>query len=212
MENKYVLNKEIDLIRRYRVNGEGSKGGKKALRWYQCGIVYGKKSDEYDQKNYEYSYNCQKHYPPYERRGLRNFKRAAICFCTSAELGNELAMMNYALYLFAFKREYQEALKWFLAASEAGLATADYQLAMFYKTGECGVAVDEEKSEFYLQRYKARCAEDERQSILASGIEEWDEAIGRPMMYAWFCGRGNLLWYDTPGATPSEWRYKRQGE
>lgn len=205
--NEYGLNERVSLCTRYRKEGEMSQGSTSALKWYKRGIAIALKGAKYDQKNYEYYYDFQKHYEPYERKGFKHFEEAAKCFKHSAELGNELAMMNYAVYLFSFKEEFQEALKWFFAAADAGLAVADYELSVFYKKGYCGVEIDEEKAEWYYQRYKSRCEESERQLILAWDIDEERGVIGRAYMYGWFCGYSFPETYDTPRAKPSKWKY-----
>ena len=181
---------------------------KVASKWYSRGIKKALKGAKYDQKNYEYYYDFQEHYEPYERKGLKCFEKAADCFKRSAELGHDLATINYALYLFAFKEEFQEALKWFLEASDLGLALADYELSIFYKVGYCDVEVDEKKAEWYYQRYKSRCAEDKRQQRLAKDIDEERGVIGRAYMYNWFCGYSFPEIYDTPSAKPSKWKYR----
>ena len=109
--------------------------------------------------------------------------------------------------MFVFKFEDQEALKYFFAAADMGLALADYELSMFYQKGYCGVEIDEEKSQFYYQRYKTRCAEDKRQNRLARDIDEERGVIGRAYMYNWFCGYSFPEIYDTPHAKPSKWKY-----
>ena len=118
-----------------------------------------------------------------------------------------MATINYALYLFSFKNEYQAALKYFFAASEMGLALADYELSVFYQKGYCGVRLDEEKAKLYYNRYKSACAEDEHQKWLARGIDEERGVIGRAYMYNWFCGYSFPEIYDTTRAKPSKWKY-----
>lgn len=206
-KNEYGLKERVDLVTRYRKKGELSSGTTSALKWYKKGIAIALKGAKFDQKNYEYYYDYQEHYEPYERKGLRYFEEAARCFKRSADLGNELAMMNYAVYLFSFKEENRDALKWFVAASDKGLAVADYELSVFYRKGYCGVEVDEDKSAWYYQRYKQRCAENERQLILAWDIDEDRGVIGRAYMYGWFCGYSFPEIYDTPHAKPSKWKY-----
>ena len=90
--------------------------------------------------------------------------------------------------MFSFKEEFQEALKYFFVAADMGLALADYELSVFYRMGYCSVEVDEQKADWYYQRYKSRCAEDTRQRILAKDIDEERGVIGRAYMYNWFCG------------------------
>ena len=205
-KNEYDITERVKLCDKYRRNGEMCQGGEDALKWYKRGIAMAIKSDKFDHKNYEYYYDVQKHYFPYEIKGKWFFDRAAKCFKHSAELGNELAMMNYALYLFAYKKNYNEALKWFLAASNAGLAAADYELFTFYKNGYCGVDKDEEMAKKYFQRYKIRCEESERQLMLSWGIDENNNVIGVTYMFVWFSGNSVPLIYDTPRAIPSKWR------
>ncbi|MBE6633256.1 MAG: sel1 repeat family protein [Ruminococcaceae bacterium] len=206
-KEQYDLFQQLELIKRYRELGEGCCGDEGALNWYKLGILYAIKGARYDQLNYEYSYDTKKHCRAYERKGRKLFERAAKCFQLSAEFGNDLAMMNYALYLFAFKAEYEEALKWFLAASEAGLAVADYQLSVFYQNGYCGVAADEERAEAYFTQYQRRCEESERQLMLAWDLDEDRRVIGRAYMFRWFQGISCPELYDTPGASPSDWKY-----
>ncbi len=206
-KQEYRLGEKSDLMTRYRTCGEMSSGGPEALEWYLRGIETAKKGAVYDRKNYENYYFYRKHYRPYEKKGLQYFEDAAECFKRSAELGNELAMMNYALYLFAFKDRNKESLKWFFAASEAGLATADYEIAVLYKNGYCDLEVSEEKANMYLQQYQKRCEESERQFILAWDVDgDWN-VLGRSHMFGWFCGSVPEI-YDTPGAKPSKWKYK----
>ena len=99
-----------------------------------------------------------------------------------------------------------EALPWFYAASGAGLATADYEIAVFFKKGYCGLPVDGEKAETYLAQYQKRCEESERQRILAWDIDGDWRVIGRSHMFGWFCASVPEL-YDTPNAKPSKWKY-----
>ena len=176
--NEYALDEKVRLIEKYRKQAYMSTGSTSARKWYLRGIKYAKKGGKYDQKNYEYYYDFQEHYEPYERKGLKYFEKAADCFKRSAELGHDLATINYALYLFAFKFEDQEALKYFFAAADMGLALADYELSIFYQKGYCGVEIDEERG-----------------------------VIGRAYMYNWFCGYSFPEIYDTPHAKPSKWKY-----
>lgn len=178
-----------------------------AIKWYNRGVRNARKSAYYDERNYVYYYDFQEHYEPYERKGLKFFEKAADCFERSAEFGHDLATINYALYLFAFKFEDQEALKYFFTAADMGLALADYELSIFYQKGYCGVEIDEEKSRFYYQRYKTRCEEDKHQKWLARDIDEERGVIGRAYMYNWFCGYSFPEVYDTPHAKPSKWKY-----
>ena len=204
----YELDERVALIEEYRKNGKHAGGTESALKWYQQGIAYALKGEEYARENYEYYYFTQKHCRSYERKGKAYFEKAASCFERSAELGHELGMMNYALYLYAFKDEYAKALPWFIKASEAGLAVADYELAVFYKNGYCGVEVDKEKAEAYFQRYQTRCAEDERQLILAWDLDNDWRVLGRSYMFNWFCGYSFPECYDTPRVKPSKWKYR----
>ena len=206
--SKHTYKEISSLCTRYCEEGEASLGGEAALEWYKRGVAFAKKGAEYDQKNYEYYYDRQKHRKLYERKGLKYFLNAAECFKNSAELGNEIAMMNHALYLFSFKNEEQESLKWFIAASDAGLAIADCELSVFYKKGYCGLEIDEEKAEYYYQRYKSRCEESERQAIFAHFIRDDRNVLGRSYMYGLFCGSPCPEVYDTPKAEPSKWKYR----
>lgn len=207
-KEQYGLEEKNDLIDKYRIQAYMSTGSIDAKEWYLLGVEYAKKSGKYDQKNYEYYYNFQKHNKFYERKGYAYFKKAVKCFMKAAELGNDLAIMNYAVYLFSFKGDYPHALELFLQASALGLAVADYQLWLFYKYGFCGVEKDETKSAFYLEQYRTRCETDERQLILAWGLEEDEERIiGRSYMYSWFEGHPFPEIYDTPCAKPSSWKY-----
>ena len=86
---EYGFYEEINLVRYYRTQGHEAPGTAKARAWYLMGIKVALKGDEYDQRNYAYYYDCQKHYQPYERKGLAYFEKAAQCFRRSAELGNE---------------------------------------------------------------------------------------------------------------------------
>ena len=205
-KKKYEHMEKVKLSERYRINGELSSGDERALKEYKRGIEFMKKSDEYDTKNYTFYYDFKEHLAMYERRGLRYFKKAAKAYKRSAELGNDLAMMNYALYLYAFEKDSKEALKWFFAASDVGLAVADYQLSAFYKKGCCGFEINEEKADFYYQQYKKRCESDERQLILAYDLDDDCEPIGVSYMFAWFSGFSSPLIHDTPDALPSKWR------
>lgn len=191
----------------YREEGKGCLGGEEALKWYKEAMELAQKGEEYDQKNYEYYYDCQTHCRSYERKGKKYFEKAALAYKRSAELGNELAMMNYALYLFAFKDEYEAALSWFRLASEWGLATADYQLACLYRHGDFGVEANEETAQQYCQRYKQRCLEDERQLMLAWNLDDDWEILGRGILFSWFQGISCRLQYDTPRAKTSKWKY-----
>ena len=209
-KEQYDIFQRSALMERYRERGEGCSGDEKGLLLYLRGLKIAIKGHKYDRLNYEYSYFDTKHSHcrAYERKGYRLFEKAAKYFALSAELGNDLAMMNYAVYLFAFKEEYEKAMKWFLAASEAGLAVADYQLSVFYQRGICGVEADEEKAARYHAQFQARCAESERQLLLAWDVGEDGRVIGRAHMFNWFRGISCPELYDTPRASPSEWKYK----
>ena len=187
---------------------EEEKRAKEASKWYWRGVKKATRGAKYDHKNYVYYYDFQEHYEPYERKGFKYFEKAADCFRRSAELGHDLATINYAVYLFSFKEEFQEALKYFFVAADMGLALADYELSVFYREGYCSVEVDEQKADWYYQRYKSRCAEDTRQRILAKDIDEERGVIGRAYMYNWFCGYSFPEIYDTPSAKPSKWKYR----
>jgi len=207
-KEQYNNDERLALIQKYREKGEGSCGSARALKLYRRGIKFGLKSARYDAMNYAYYYDYQEHYESYERKGLKYFEKAADYFRRSAELGNDLAMMNYAVYLFDFKKNYEEALKWFVAASEAGLAVADYELAVFYKKGYCGVEINEEKANIFFDRYKQRCEADERQLMLAWNIDDDWTVINRFELFRWVCGHSTKVIYDTPSAKPSRWRYQ----
>lgn len=209
--------KEIELIDKYRVQSVMSTGSERAKHWYKRGLTLGKRSSKYDDENYTFYYDCQKHDPYYEMMGRHYFERAARCFKRAAWMGHDLSMMNYALYLFAFKSQYSEAFKWFVRASESGLAVADYQLYVFYKYGYCSVKQNDELSEQYLKQYEERIASNERQRILALHVESERESylkwfhkelvIGRSFMFNWFQGYSFHEVYDTPKAKPSKWKY-----
>ena len=200
--------KRSALIQKYREQGEGSCGSAKALRLYKRGIRFGLKSDQYDTLNYAYYYDYQEHCDAYERKGFKYFKKAADCFRRSAEHGNDLAMMNYAIYLFDFKKDFKEALRWLIAASEAGLAVADYELAVFHKKGYCGVEINEEQANIFFDKYQQRCEADERQRILAANTGDDWAVINRFELFCWFCGHATKAVYDTPAAKPSRWRFE----
>lgn len=193
----------------YRKKGVGSTGTTLSRIWYRAGIRYASIGSNYDYKNYIYFYDNQKHDDYYEKKGYYMFEKAASCFKRSAELGNDLATVNYAVYLYAFKKDYTTALQLFLQASDLGLAIADYQLWLFYKNGECGVDKNEAKAEFYYKQYKSRCDADERQLALSCDLDaENERIIGRSYMYCWFKGLpGPEGIYDTPSAKPSSWKY-----
>ena len=207
-KEQYNNDERLALIQKYREKGEGSCGSARALKLYRRGIKLGAKSAEYDAMNYAYYYDYQEHCEAYERKGLKYFEKAINCFKRSAELGNDLAMMNYAVYLFDFKKNNNEALRWLVAASEAGLAVADYELAVFYKKGYCGVEINEERANIFFERYKKRCETDERQMMLASNIDDDWNVINRFELFRWVCGDSTKLVYDTPSAKPSRWRYE----
>lgn len=204
---EYGFYEEINLVRYYRTQGHEAPGTAKARAWYLMGIKVALKGDEYDQRNYAYYYDCQKHYQPYERKGLAYFEKAAQCFRRSAELGNDLAMMNYSLYLLTFKDKKRAGINWLIRASKAGLAVADYQIAILLKNGYYGLEKNEEKAERYLARYKKRCEESERQLFLAWDLCGDRYPIGRSYMFSWFCGYSFPERYDTPHARPSKWKY-----
>ena len=197
-----------DFIKKYRERAYMSTGSAWGRIWYRLGILYAHICEMYDDKNYAYYYDFQEHDKFYEKASYHFFEKAAKCFKRSATRGNDLAIMNYAVYLFAFKGEDQAALELFFKASELGLAVADYQLWLFYKHGCCGVEKNQEKSEFYLEQYRARCEADERQRILAWDLDEDEEMIiGRAHMYNWFAGYSFPEMFDTPSAKPSSWKY-----
>ena len=185
-------------------------GSAAAIALYERGLAHGQRSEEYDRKNYEYYYDVQKHYEPYERRGKRCFERAAACFARAAALGNGPAMMNYAMYLFAFRGKAEESLAWFLKASEAGVSTADYQLAAFYANGVGGVTADAERARTYFARYCDGCDAFWRQSLAEWGVDESLRVLGKTFLYLWFCGEDLPLLHDTPRALPSRWKYGKK--
>ena len=207
--NEYALDEKIKLIEKYRKQAYMSTGSTSARKWYLRGIKYAKKGGKYDQKNYEHFYDFQEHDEGYEKKGFAFFEKAVNCFKKAAELGNDLAIMNYAVYLYSFKEDHPKALELFEKASKLGLAVADYQLWLFYKNGYCGTEKDENKADIYLEQYHKRCETDERQLILAWDLEEDEERIiGRAYMYNWFEGYSFPEVYDTPSAKPSSWKYK----
>ncbi len=207
-KNNYTIKERIALIEKYRKQGYGCTGTEEGLRWYMSGLKYAQEGHEYDHKNYLFYYDIGRHNREYERKGYRLFKKATECFRKSAELGNDLAIMNYALYLYAFKEQEAEALALFEKASDLGLAVSDYQLYTFYKKGCCDLKVDDGKAAFYLGRFQKRIAEDERQFILAWGVELNTGTLGRSFMFSWFHGFTFHEMYDTPSAKPSKWKYK----
>ncbi len=213
---KKSVNKNMNCIEQakladfYRRQGRMSLGSTSALKWYKRGVAWGEKSSKCDRDNYVQFYSSQKHDPELEKKGLMYFERAAKCYRRAAELGNDLAMMNYALYLYAFKGEEEASLVWFFKASEAGLAVADYQLSVFYRKGYCGLEIDEERADMYFQRYRTRCDEDERQYVLSQGIYNFYDkggVLGRADMFGWFDGFNDPEVFDTPRAKPSAWKY-----
>jgi len=206
---EYALDEKISLIEKYRRKGCLSTGSTSARKWYRRGIEYAKKGGEYDHKNYVHYYDFQEHDALYDKKGFVFFEKAVNCFKRSAELGNDLAIMYYAIYLYAFKQDYPKALPLFEKASLLGLAVADYQLWLFHKRGCCGVEKDEEKANAYLEQYHNRCETDERQLILAWDLEDdYERTIGRSYMFNWFKGYSFPETYDTPTAKPSSWKYK----
>ena len=208
-DEEYTHEYVREAIRRYREECVGCGGGEEALSWYRKGLEAAQKSDEYDQLNYQYSYDLKgQHNRRYEKKGLAFFEEAAACYRRSAELGNELAMMNYAVYLYDFKGLEMEGLAWLLAASEKGLAVADYQLAVFHRLGMGGASADEAKAEEDYRRYLRRCTEDERQLILAWHVKDDGRPLSRFEMFSWFCGHSYTFLLDTPHATLSDWKFR----
>ena len=209
-DKKKVDREQAKLAEFYREEGRMSHGSTSALKWYRRGVAWGEKSQQYDRENYVQYYSSQKHDEVLEKKGFLCFERAVKCFRRAAELGNDLAMMNYALYLYAFKNQEQEALEWFFKASEEGLAVADYQLSVFYRKGYCGLDTDEAKADMYYGRYRERCDEDQRQYVLSLGIYNcYDNGmvLGRADMFSWFSGFNHPEVSDTPRAKPSAWKY-----
>lgn len=203
------MEKQASLSDQYRIMGVGSTGSPEGNNLYQKGIQMGIVSEEYNRKNYIYYYNFREHNKKYERRGYKYFEKAAALFKRAAQEGHDLATMNYALYLYAFKNQVEESLPWFFKASELGLAVADFQLSYLYKKGCKGLEVDQEKSEFYLSQYRKRMEENERQRILVGKIDEDARGLGRIHLFDWFCGKsyfgGPIA--DAPYAIPSKWRW-----
>lgn len=203
------MEKQTSLSDRYRIMGVGSTGSPEGNSLYQKGIQKGIVSEKYDQENYIYYYDFREHNKRYERRGYKYFERAAALFKRAAQEGHDLATMNYALYLYAFKNQVEKSLPWFFKASELGLAVADFQLSYLYKKGCKGLEADQEKSEFYLSQYRKRMEESERQRILVGEIEEDAGGLGRIYLFDWFCGKSYFGGFiaDAPYAIPSKWRW-----
>lgn len=203
------MGKQTSLSDQYRIMGVGSTGSPEGNSLYQKGIQKGIVSEKYDQENYIYYYTFREHKKKYERRGYKYFERAAALFKRAAQEGHDLATMNYALYLYAFKNQVEESLPWFFKASELGLAVADFQLSYLYKEGCKGLEADQEKSEFYLSQYRKQMEENERQRVLAGKTDEGAERLGRIHLFDWFCGKsyfgGRIA--DAPYAIPSKWRW-----
>ena len=203
------MRKQTSLSDQYRIMGVGSTGSPEGNSLYQKGIQKGIVSEKYDQENYIYHYTFREHKKKYERRGYKYFERAAALFKRAAQEGHDLATMNYALYLYAFKNQVEESLPWFFKASELGLAVADFQLSYLYKEGCKGLEADQEKSEFYLSQYRKRMEENERQRVLAGKTDEGAGRLGRNHLFDWFCGKsyfgGRIA--DAPYAIPSKWRW-----
>lgn len=206
-KNDYPNGAHRPLIKKYREVGKGCTGSERGLALYLEGIAHGKRAEEYDRENYCYSYPDGDHCAKYERLGYKSFLRAMECFAAAAEEGNDLAMMNYALYLHSYRGEREAALAWLLKASEAGLAVADYQLSALYEEGGDGMAADAEQAAFYRSQFLRRCGESERQLMLSWDILEEQGTLGRAWLFAFYCAFPFPLCHDTPSASPSEWKY-----
>ncbi len=206
-KNDYPNDAHRPLIKKYREMGEGCTGSAEGLAQYLEGLAHGAAAEEYDGKNYRYSYPNGTHCKAYEKKGYAYFQKSMDCFEKAAREGNDLAMMNYALYLFSYRAEYEAAMEWFLAASEAGLAVADYQLSRLYAEGKGGVESNAERATFYREQFLRRCGESERQLMLAWDLLDETHLLGRGWLFAWYCGFPFPLLYDTPAASPSEWKY-----
>lgn len=126
--NEYALDEKIKLIEKYRKQAYMSTGSTSARKWYLRGIKYAQKGGKFDQKNYEYFYDFQEHDEGYEKKGFAFFEKAASCFKKAAELGNDLAIMNYAVYLYSFKEDHPKAF-----VLEAGQHIKCFQRAKCYQ-------------------------------------------------------------------------------
>lgn len=211
MENKEKYKMDINDIIKYRRYCEGAFGGEEAMKYFEEGYALAQKSDEVYGKYYTYCADGVNYCRRFEKLDREYFVKSAAAYKKSAVLGNEIAIFAYALYLYFYEDNEPESFIWFLAASSLGLAVADYWISTFYKKGECGLPTDEKMSDFYFERYQARCKESERQLYLAWDIDDdkRDAYLCQTYMFDWFNGMpthvGGDLRYITRG--PCEWRY-----
>ncbi len=209
MQLKYTWEEEMALSKKYREEGYDSTGSEEGLMWYKKGIKFGVKSKKIDHKNYINYYHYSMHSKRYERKGFAWFEKAAACFKKAAEYGNDLAMDNYALYLYAFMEHEEEALPWFEKAAELGLAVADLQLSYIYREGYCSVLPDVSKADFYLNRFNERKKNDKRQLILSRSVNDQTSALSKAHLFNFFCG---YSWPETyaelPPGLASKWKYE----
>ena len=194
------------LIEKYRKRAEECTGSEVGRKLYLQGIAHAERAEAWDQKNYEYSYDFEKHNAWYERRGKRCFLRAMQSFENSAKEGNDLSMMLLALYLLYCKKDRVTGMEWLVRASEAGLACADYQLSAIYEKGVEGIAADPVRAESYWEQYQRRISESERQLILAWDLDEPRNPLHDGWLFAWYHAFPFPLTHEMYNAFPSEWK------
>lgn len=197
---------EADLDKKFRCEGAECAGTIKGMRWYVKGIKTAQKSMRYSRLDYEFFYDVGMHHKPYLQREQQLFWKAIDCYKISAEFGNELAMVNYGLYLFYFEKERrQQAVELFLKASNAGLATADYALYCIFKDGYDIMPPDTEKAERFVEQCEQRCRDSVRQRVLMGDTNRDGYMISKMRFHEWSCGYTFVGVYDLPGYYPHSW-------
>ncbi|MBO4514610.1 MAG: sel1 repeat family protein, partial [Lachnospiraceae bacterium] len=127
------------------VDADGNYDYELARQWYdkalECGCT-----DAYNNIGVIYKEGLGK-YPADTDKALEYYQKGA-------DMGNSLCMRNIA-YIYDGRGEYEEAIPWFLKASDFGDNVSDYYLGYYYETAR-GVEKDEAKAfEYYLKAANA---------------------------------------------------------
>ncbi len=172
---------KFDLVRKYRERCEDCNCSEEALIWYQKGIQCGQICKQYEMHNFHHYYYERCYCEEDTKKAKEFYLKAIECFRHSAEEGNDIAMTIYGMFIYWYggKARRNEAVTWFLKASELGLAIADYFVACCYHHGE-GVKKDQIEAERYYLQFQERLHSSQRQEALAY---EMDFDMKLPYLY-----------------------------
>ena len=203
----FEWDEQFAIMKKYRLNSSDCKCSSSAKEWYDKGISYNKIGEKYGTHDYHYFfYNNSQHCKLDMEKQREYFLKSIECFRHAAEEGHDIAMMIYGLYIYhcCHKEKRPEAFRWFMKASECGLALADYAVSCCYYHGY-GIKRNQIRSKFFFQQFKKRWSSSLRQRALALHIVFNMELPFEGTLYVWCSGGSYVGATDLPGYLPIKW-------